>query len=764
VIRPPRPADEAARLAALGEYVILDTQPERDFDAIARLAASMCHAPVSIVGFIDAERHWFKATVGVGNLRVNSRDLSFCGHAITQRTELFVVPDTLEDERFADNPLVAQAPHVRFYAGVPLVSPEGCAVGTLCILDVVPRGLDDAEREALTQLGRQVQVLLTLRRTISRLRIFESAVAFASDGILITAAANPANTLPPNIVFANDTFARITGYERDELEGQSAVLLEGPKTEAHVSQTMLAAVARPERSTQEVTHYRKNGEAFAAEVSLGPVLDAHGTCTHWVLIERDITERKIAQAAAIRTRVLEAANEALTSEIEQRRKAEDRLTFAALHDGLTGLANRAFFVQRLEQRLARARDSGRYDSAVLFVDLDRFKRVNDSFGHLIGDELLTIVGKRLAASLRPSDTLARFGGDEFTVLVEPIADVGSAAQVAERLSKVLEAPFKVCGREAFVRASIGITMIDGSYANADDVLRDADTAMYRAKESGRDRYQVFHADLRERALRVAELETDIHWALERKEFALVYQPIVTLDDGRIAGFEALVRWRHPQRGIISPAEFIPIVEETGLIVALGERIFSEACRQLRIWQDRFTYDPPLTMSINVSARQLATGNFATYVERTIAETGIAAERLNVELTESALMQDVEGSLECLGQLRKLGLKLHIDDFGTGYSSLSYLRQLRVDCLKIDRSFVSGKAGAELTDREISDTIISLGRRLGIETIAEGVETGEQRRELVALNCRYGQGYLFSRPLEITAAQDYLGRAFEGHRV
>lgn len=547
--RPQIPANERERLLALRNYKILDTQPEDDFDAIARLAAAICHTPVSIVGFIDESRHWFKSSVGIGSLTESSREISFCGHLIAQEAELLLVPDTLEDERFVDNPLVIQAPHVRFYAGVPLLSPDGLAVGTLCVLDVVPHGLDDAQGEALKQLAQQVLVLLRLRRTIARLRVFESAVAGASDAILITELSDPENhELPSNILFANKAFERMTGYDRDELVGRSPVMFDDSEIMTSVLGASLAAINHREQRTAEVTRYRKNGRAFPVEVSVAPVLDDEGACTHWISIARDVTQRKSAEAALIRAQVVQAANETLTSEIAQRRTAEERLTFAAFHDDLTGLPNRAFFVQRLEQRLATARDTKRYGFAVLFIDLDRFKRVNDSFGHLVGDELLTLVAKRLQASLRPGDTLARFEGDEFTVLVDPIEDASSAAHVADRLMRTLEAPFKVCGREAFIRSSVGITVIDRAYTNADDVLRDADIAMYHAKETGRDRYQLFYGALRDRALGRAELETDLRLALEREEFMLVYQPVIALDRGHITGL------RHSYAGVIQTAE------------------------------------------------------------------------------------------------------------------------------------------------------------------------------------------------------------------
>lgn len=343
------------------------------------------------------------------------------------------------------------------------------------------------------------------------------------------------------------------------------------------------------------------------------------------------------------------------------------------------------------------------------------------------------------------------------MLVDAV-DAGGLLEVAGRLTQTLTPPFSFSGREAFVRASAGIALVEGTYENPEDILRDADIAMYRAKADGRDRCQIFHAALRDAAIGVADLETDLRLALERREFALVYQPIVALADGTVHGFEALLRWRHPTRGLLAPGEFIAALEETGLIVPVGERIVTEACRQLRVWQERFGGNHPLTIGINVSAKQLSGGRFATHLERTLGETGLAAGDVHIELTESAVMEDMAESLAALARLRAIGVELHIDDFGTGYSSLSYLRQLQVDRVKIDRSFVSRDGQNRLADREIIDTIVSLSHKLGIEVVAEGVESEQQRLELRALRCRYAQGYFFARPLDDAAAYAYLTAA------
>jgi diguanylate cyclase (GGDEF)-like protein/PAS domain S-box-containing protein len=440
------------------------------------------------------------------------------------------------------------------------------------------------------------------------------------------------------------------------------------------------------------------------------------------------------------------------SDITERKVAEEQLLRDAFYDVLTNLPNRALFLDRLEGAAARANARARRGKlqhfAVLFMDLDRFKVINDSLGHLLGDELLIGIAQRLQSCIRPGDTIARLGGDEFTLLVEDVSDVRDAVGVAERIQVSLQQPFNLGGREIFTTASIGIAM-SSDQSEGGDLLRDADTAMYWAKSKGKARYEIFDQSMHGRALALLQLETDLRRAVERKEFRIYYQPIVSLADGKVEGFEALVRWQHPERGMLLPEELIPLAEETGLIIPIGYGVLRDACRQMRIWHGHFGIDPFL--SVNISAKQFAEPDLAEQLRSILEETEFSPEHLKLEITESIIMQDIEFASSLLQKLKDLHVRLLIDDFGTGYSSLSYLHQFPIHTLKIDRSFVS--SGEKTDSWEIVKAIISLAKNLGMDVIAEGVETEYQRNYLLSLGCEKGQGFLFSRPIEAEAVLD-----------
>ncbi len=453
----------------------------------------------------------------------------------------------------------------------------------------------------------------------------------------------------------------------------------------------------------------------------------------------------------------------LNTELEEKVKERtQQLEFAnaqllkmALYDRLTGLPNRALFLERLEQALNRAKADSVYQFAVLFLDCDRFKVVNDSLGHLVGDELLIAVARRLEASLSQKDTLSRLGGDEFAILLTDIQDLSYTTFLADGILESLSFPFQLQGHEVFISASIGIVLGNSIVHLPEHLLRDADTAMYRAKALGKGQYHIFAPAMHDAALQLLHLESNLRKAINQQEFIVHYQPIIDLSDGKIAGFEALVRWQHPQYGMISPQSFIPIAEETSLIIPIDRWVLQQACHQLRLWQKEKLTDYPLFISVNLSARQFAQLDLIDQIDQILTKTQLNPQCLKLEITESAIMDNVNFAAVILQKLRERSIGLSIDDFGTGYSSLSYMHSFPVSSLKIDRSFVQRLDGNP-ENLGLIPAIISIAKTMGMSAIAEGIETTQQLNQLKTLGCDFGQGYLFSKPVEAQRATELIG--------
>ncbi|MGL6281195.1 MAG: EAL domain-containing protein [Microcoleaceae cyanobacterium] len=466
-------------------------------------------------------------------------------------------------------------------------------------------------------------------------------------------------------------------------------------------------------------------------------------------LEAEIEQREKMQ------RQLEKINRELEAQIKERQSIQQQLLHIASHDPLTGLPNRVWFMNRLIVTLNRLKKEPDYAFAVLFLDCDHFKVVNDSLGHLAGDRLLVAVSRRLQQVLDPSHKLlSRFGGDEFAILVDQIRGIEDTIQIAQKILATLTWPFHLDGREIFINASIGIVLGSVHYEEPEYILRDADTAMYKAKNRGRGRYQVFDQDMHSAVKKRFELENDLRIAIENKEFVVYYQPIVDLQVGEIRGFEALVRWFHPKRGMISPADFIPLAEETGLIVTIGLWVLEVSCKQLKQWTDLMVSQElpslPLKISVNLSVKQFTQANLIDQIDQILVNTPLFGPQLKLEITESAIMDNPQVANRILQQLKERKIQLSIDDFGTGYSSLSYLHRFPVDTLKIDRSFVQrvGEAGQ---NTEIIKAIIDLAHHLQMNSVAEGIETQEQLSLMRDLGCEYGQGFLFAKALPVDEA-------------
>src|SRR5580692_2309776 len=540
-------------------------------------------------------------------------------------------------------------------------------------------------------------------------------------------------------LYNSPAYLKVLGYSPEDLKTTSSIEQIHPDDLQRVVQAAEKARLSGRGEPMEYRIRHKDGSWRTLESTASPIRDAKGQTDKLVIVNRDITERK---------------------------RAEELLAHNAFHDGLTNLPNRALFLDRLQHALTLSKRHANYKFAVLLIDIDEFKIVNDSLGHTAGDELLIKIGQRLKDAVRRADTvsrprnngaldrpgnddtLARLGGDEFTILLDDIRDPIEAVRVAERVQADLATPFVVNQQEIVISASIGITASTTPHTQAEDLLRDADIAMYRAKRAGKARCEVSDTAMHESAVKRLRLETDLRKAFDQGEFRVFYQPIVSLQTGKITGFEALTRWQRPE-GIVPPIEFIAVAEEIGLIIPMNRQLRREACQQLQSWQSEFPANPPLTMSVNITPKEFAQPDLASEIGKTLAEIGFDPSCLQLEIIETIAMGDAEKSGQVLAQLKALGVRLSIDDFGTGYSSLSRLRRIPVDTLKIDRAFIM-HMDSDPESHEIVRIIIMLAHNLGLKVVAEGTETEEHIKLLKLLKCEMSQGYNYSRPADAQA--------------
>ncbi|MCP5268182.1 MAG: EAL domain-containing protein [Zoogloeaceae bacterium] len=541
----------------------------------------------------------------------------------------------------------------------------------------------------------------------AQLRLAARVISDSSEGIIITDAES-------RIIDVNTTFEEITGYTLDEVRGKNPRLLSSGRQDKAFYQKMWQSINDTGAWRGELWNRRKNGEVFPEWLSLSAIRDEYGKVSHYVCVFTDVTEAKAREA---------------------------RIQHMAHHDFLTGLPNRILLIDRFRQAEAAAqRNDGRY--ALLFIDLDRFKNVNDTLGHTIGDQLLCDVASRLVGTVRATDTISRQGGDEFIILLSDIDSPETVAHVARKVMAALSEPFRLGGHQITVTPSIGISVSPEDGDDLDSLLKHADLAMYDAKQQGRNNYQFFRREMNARSLEMLLMESDLRLALKKGEFVLHYQPQRDVTTGQIAGVEALLRWQHPERGLVSPADFIPMAEDTGLIVPIGQWVLETACRQLVQW--RATGWSHLRMAVNLSAVQFRQTNLVEQVRHLLDAEQLPADALELEVTESILMSDAERTALILNEFGAMGVTLAIDDFGTGYSSLAYLKRFSVDVLKVDRSFVHN-IGSNKGDAAICSAIIGLAHNLHLMVVAEGVETQAQYDWLAANGCHIIQGYFTGRP-------------------
>lgn len=708
------PSNEEDRLRVLAEYHLMDTLPEADFDRLARLAASLFTVPIVLVSLLARDRQFFKTHIGL-DICETSREVSFCAHAILQ-DDILIIPDAIKDPRFSANPLVLGPPFIRFYAGKPLVAPTGEKIGTICLIDTKPRDhFTDEDRRNLTDLAALVMDRMEMRRldfvrTVNQAR-FENIAATSPDAIICSNSEG-------EITFWNRSAERLFGYTAEEIaEEESEIIVPDswrPIYDSELERLRLGQKMELADRTIELSGLRKDGTEFPAEFSLSTWKE--GDRTSVGAIVRDITERR--------------AN-------------EERLFRLASLDALTDLPNRGAWRECLDETLAAEKSA-----TVLLLDLDGFKEVNDRLGHSAGDVVLKNVADRVRSVSAMATMVARLGGDEFVVLLQG-NEQRQATAVATQLISEISRPYEFAGQRIEIGVSIGVALAPQHSRRPEELLGAADLALYRAKAAGKGRYELFMPALREVAVARRAFEQELRHAFENGEFELFYQPQVSTDDRRVTGAEALMRWNHPERGLLSPVSFIEVLSRKPSAAAVGEWTLRTACRQAAEWRRAI---PRFRIGVNLFEAQFQSGRLLTAVREALDENDLPPEALELEIVENIILRNDATTMKLLRDLRKLGVGLAFDDYGTGFASLSLLKSYPVSRLKIDRTFVRD-VHADPADAAVVKAILYLGRSFGLEVIAEGVETEAQLDFLKQNNCPDAQGYLFGKPVPALEFKD-----------
>lgn len=706
----PIPSDDEKRIEVLDSFALMDTAPEQEYDHIIQMASRIFDVPTVLISLVHRNRQFFKARIGL-DVCETGRDVSFCTYAMME-SRVFVIPDATKDERFRTNALVTGYPNIRFYAGAPLITSEGHALGSLCLIDPKPRlTFSDRDQRILEDLAAMVLERMELRRLereseTSRNK-FINITSTSPDAIIC---ANSKN----QITSWNASAEEIFGYSKEEALGKPLDII--------MPDSMRA----------------RHGAGLARVASGGPARII-GTSVNLTAKRRDGSEVPIELSLSQWNEAGEPQFGAIIRDITSRLEAVKRLKHAAEYDDLTGLANRS----SLKRRIRQACESHE-PLALLLLDLDGFKDVNDTLGHSAGDVVLKIVAQRLRESVPDHHMVARLGGDEFVIVISETVDPMKTSELASRLISIIEEPIEFDNEPIHIGASIGISLKSGPEDDSEQMLGNADLALYQAKADGRHLVRIFTPELRQTALKKGAMSSSIRQAWENQEFELYYQPQIKLNDGSLAGAEALIRWNHPQLGVVSPGAFLPVLEASLLAVPVGEWILRTACAQAAYWRQAGCKN--FRIGINLFAAQFRARDFAKSVETALADSHLPATALELEITENIILRNEHRLMEPLHYLRSLGVGIAFDDFGTGFASLSLLKDYPVTRLKIDRSFVSGSERNK-KDEAIVEAVAKLAAGFDLEVIAEGIETVEQEHLMQQYACDEGQGYLYGRPMK-----------------